>query len=117
MPKCETCGNDYDKTFQVTIREETHEYDSFECAIEALAPSLSRCRRHVGAAAAALRKAHALVLVDDPPELVALELRAALDQIGETAGAVHPPDLLDRSDQLGRFHPLFLWGLLIQLHL
>jgi tRNA modification GTPase len=61
-----------------------------------LAPSLSRCRRHVAAATAALRKAHALVLADDPPELVALELRAALDQIGETAGAVHTPDLLDR---------------------
>jgi tRNA modification GTPase len=61
-----------------------------------LAPSLSRCRRHVASAAAALRKAHALALADDPPELVALELRAALDQIGETAGAVHTPDLLDR---------------------
>jgi tRNA modification GTPase len=50
----------------------------------------------VAAATAALRKAHTLVLADDPPELVALELRAALDQIGETAGVVHTPDLLDR---------------------
>jgi tRNA modification GTPase len=61
-----------------------------------LAPSLSRCRHHVAAATVALRKAHGHALAGDPPELLALELRAALDQIGETAGAVHTPDLLDR---------------------
>ncbi len=61
-----------------------------------LAPSLSRCRHHVAAATTALRKAHTHALNDDPPELLALELRAALDQIGETAGAVYTPDLLDR---------------------
>jgi tRNA modification GTPase len=61
-----------------------------------LAPSLSRCRHHVSAATTALRKAHEHALNDDPPELLALELRAALNQIGETAGAVYTPDLLDR---------------------
>jgi tRNA modification GTPase len=61
-----------------------------------LAPSLSRCRHHVAAATVALRKAHGHALADDPSELLALELRAALDQIGETAGSVHTPDLLDR---------------------
>jgi hypothetical protein len=43
MPKCETCGNDYDKAFQVTMRGETYQFDSFECAIEALAPRCHCC--------------------------------------------------------------------------
>ena len=43
MAKCETCGNDYDKAFQVTKDGKTHTYDSFECAIHALAPICSAC--------------------------------------------------------------------------
>jgi tRNA modification GTPase len=62
----------------------------------ALAPSLSRCRHHVEACLACLRRAHAIVLEDDPPELLALELRGALEQLGEMAGAVYSDDLLDR---------------------
>jgi tRNA modification GTPase len=62
----------------------------------ALAPSLSRCRHHVEACLATLRRAHALVLEEDPPELLALELRGALEQLGEMAGAVYTDDLLDR---------------------
>jgi tRNA modification GTPase len=62
----------------------------------ALAPSLSRCRHHVEACLAGLRRAHALALEDDPPELVALELRAALDELGAMVGAVYTDDLLDR---------------------
>ena len=61
-----------------------------------LAPSLSRCRGHVEAAAGHLRAAHRHALEGDPPELLAAALRAALDQIGELAGAVYTPDLLDR---------------------
>jgi tRNA modification GTPase len=61
-----------------------------------LAPSLSRCRHHVEACLANLRRAHALVLEQDPPELLALELRLALEQLGEMAGAVYTEDLLDR---------------------
>jgi hypothetical protein len=38
MATCETCGNDYDKAFQVTMNGKAHTYDSFECAIHALAP-------------------------------------------------------------------------------
>lgn len=37
-PKCEVCRNDYDKAFQIIIQGRTHTFDSFECAIEALAP-------------------------------------------------------------------------------
>ncbi len=43
MPLCETCGNEYDKAFQVTMGGETHTYDSFECAIHALAPVCGHC--------------------------------------------------------------------------
>ena len=61
-----------------------------------LAPSLSRCRGHVEAASGHLKAAHRHALEGDPPELLAAALRAALDQIGELAGTVYTPDLLDR---------------------
>ncbi len=38
MGKCEQCGNDYDKTFDVIAGGQTHTFDSFECAIQMLAP-------------------------------------------------------------------------------
>ena len=43
MPKCESCGNDYDKSFQVVMGGETHIFDSFECAIHMLAPRCAHC--------------------------------------------------------------------------
>ncbi len=43
MAKCETCGNEYDKSFQVTMQGVAHHFDSFECAIEALAPRCEAC--------------------------------------------------------------------------
>jgi hypothetical protein len=42
-PICETCGNAYDKCFTVTLGGVTHTYDSFECAIYALAPACEHC--------------------------------------------------------------------------
>ena len=39
MATCEVCGNDYDKAFQLTAGGETHTFDSFECAIHAVAPT------------------------------------------------------------------------------
>ncbi|HZT79997.1 MAG TPA: GTPase [Gemmataceae bacterium] len=62
----------------------------------ASAPSLSRCRHHVAACLEHLRRAHGHVLFEDAPELLALELRGALDQLGEMVGAVYSDDLLDR---------------------
>jgi tRNA modification GTPase len=62
----------------------------------ALAPSVSRCRHHVAACLERLRRAHQMVLFGEPPELVALELRGALDELGEMVGAVYTDDLLDR---------------------
>ena len=43
MAKCDSCGNDYDKAFQVTKGGKTYSFDSFECAIHALAPSCRHC--------------------------------------------------------------------------
>lgn len=62
----------------------------------ALAPSLSRCRHHVDACLDYLRHAHQTVLFEEPAEILALELRGALDQLGEMVGAVYTDDLLDR---------------------
>jgi len=62
----------------------------------ALAPSQSRCRHHVLACLERLREAHALTANDDPPELLALALRGAVESLGEMTGAVYTNDLLDR---------------------
>jgi hypothetical protein len=43
MPVCEVCGNDYDKAFEVVMGSKSHTFDSFECAIHALAPTCARC--------------------------------------------------------------------------
>ena len=43
MTRCEVCGNDYDKTIEVTAAGETHVFDSFECAIHAIAPTCDHC--------------------------------------------------------------------------
>ena len=43
MPQCETCGNEYDKAFEVVREGERHVFDSFECAIQALAPRCAHC--------------------------------------------------------------------------
>jgi hypothetical protein len=43
MAVCEVCGNDYDKAFEVRMGASTHTFDSFECAIHALAPTCAHC--------------------------------------------------------------------------
>ena len=43
MAKCDVCGNEYDKAFTVTIAGRTQTFDSFECAIHALAPTCAHC--------------------------------------------------------------------------
>ena len=43
MAICDVCGNDYDKAFQVTVDGSTHTFDSFECAISALASVCAHC--------------------------------------------------------------------------
>ena len=51
MARCETCGNDYDKAFEVTMNGTTHTFDSFECAIHALAPTCRNCGIHMSVTA------------------------------------------------------------------
>ena len=43
MSKCEVCGNDYDKTIVVTQGSRSMTFDSFECAIEGMAPRCAHC--------------------------------------------------------------------------
>jgi hypothetical protein len=43
MAQCELCGNEYDKTFEITMNGQAHTFDSFECAIESLAPRCENC--------------------------------------------------------------------------
>ncbi len=43
MAKCDCCGNDYDKAFEVRYEGKTHTFDSFECAIQTLAPECPQC--------------------------------------------------------------------------
>jgi hypothetical protein len=43
MAQCEVCGNEYDKAMEISSGGETHVFDSFECAIHALAPVCDHC--------------------------------------------------------------------------
>jgi len=47
MARCETCGNDYDKAFQVVMNGVSHTFDSFECAIQRVAPTCPTCGTHI----------------------------------------------------------------------
>lgn len=42
--RCDVCGNDYDKAFQVISGGRQMTFDAFECAIEALAPRCTHCQ-------------------------------------------------------------------------
>lgn len=44
MAKCEVCGNEYDKAFIVEPARARHTFDSFECAIQAMAPICEHCQ-------------------------------------------------------------------------
>jgi len=41
--RCDVCGNDYDKAFQVISGGRQMTFDAFECAIHALAPRCGHC--------------------------------------------------------------------------
>jgi hypothetical protein len=45
--RCDVCGNDYDKSFQITAGGRTMTFDAFECAIHALAPVCAHCQCRV----------------------------------------------------------------------
>ena len=43
MARCDMCGNEYARTFDVTMHGQTHTFDCFECAISYLAPECAQC--------------------------------------------------------------------------
>jgi hypothetical protein len=43
MARCDDCGNDYDKAFRVSQGGKTMTFDSFECAVQAMAPQCAHC--------------------------------------------------------------------------
>lgn len=43
MGSCDVCGNEYDKTMAITYQGRTATFDSFECAIHAMAPICQHC--------------------------------------------------------------------------
>lgn len=43
MGTCHQCGNEYDKSFEVTMAGKSYVFDSFECAIQTLAPTCAHC--------------------------------------------------------------------------
>ena len=43
MPRCDMCGNDYDKVMEITQQGRRHVFDSFECAIHMMAPKCAHC--------------------------------------------------------------------------
>ena len=44
MATCDVCGNDYPKAFTITLADgATGKFDSFECAVHALAPRCAHC--------------------------------------------------------------------------
>jgi hypothetical protein len=43
MGRCNTCGNEYADTMEIRQRERVGTFDSFECAIHAMAPTCAHC--------------------------------------------------------------------------
>lgn len=43
MGVCRTCGNEYEKSFEILYAGERYHFDCFECAIHALAPTCAHC--------------------------------------------------------------------------
>jgi hypothetical protein len=47
IQKCENCGNQYDKAFEVIQNGKKHIFDSFECAINVMAPRCWHCQTRI----------------------------------------------------------------------
>jgi hypothetical protein len=43
MRQCDTCGNEYDRAFEVRYEGRTYAFDSLECAVHKLAPTCEHC--------------------------------------------------------------------------
>ena len=43
MARCDACGNDYDKAFEVSKDGRRYTFDSLECAAHVIAPRCEQC--------------------------------------------------------------------------
>jgi hypothetical protein len=43
MARCDVCGNDYARPMVIRVEERMGTFDSFECAIHAMAPTCAHC--------------------------------------------------------------------------
>jgi len=43
MGRCDVCGNDYEKTMVIATSDRKGTFDSFECAMHAMAPACGHC--------------------------------------------------------------------------
>lgn len=43
MSRCDLCGAEYDKSFEIRMAGKTHTFDRFECAVLKLAPACAHC--------------------------------------------------------------------------
>jgi tRNA modification GTPase len=80
-------------------------YDVFRAAVsdektaqrgQAVASTANRCRDSIRLASAALANARELAENNEGSELIAVEIRTSLDELGKVVGAVYTDDLLDR---------------------
>ncbi len=44
---CDNCGNNYDKTFVIRLKNKEFLFDCFECAIHKLAPVCTHCNSKI----------------------------------------------------------------------
>ncbi len=63
---------------------------------DVVAATAARCRESIDLAAVAIRRAEGIVVAQAGEELLAAELRFALDELGKVVGAVYTDDVLDR---------------------
>ena len=63
---------------------------------ELLGTTGARCRDSLQGAVAALQQARELTLAGGGDELLSIEVRSALDELGKVSGAVYTDDILDR---------------------
>lgn len=47
MERCDNCGNAYERNFKIIMEGKTYSFDSFECAINQLAPHCKSCDTRV----------------------------------------------------------------------
>ena len=70
--------------------------ESHTSAGDAVASTAARCRESLGHVRECLERAESLAADDGQHELIAAELRAALDHLGQVVGTVYTDDILDR---------------------